>query len=118
MGSSPSARATWAGRGCGLTARAHAMGTTVAGEGRGLTRGDRESARERTGERGAMLTGRFHWAERERVSERARRDTDRWGPPVSGGRHARERLTGPDGPKGRGGRRVRAAFLFPFFLNF
>jgi hypothetical protein len=40
MGSSPSARATWAGHGesgCGLTARARAVGGAVAGEGTILT---------------------------------------------------------------------------------
>jgi hypothetical protein len=42
-----------------LTVRAHAigLGAVVAGEGMGLTRGGRESVRERAGERSAVLTG-------------------------------------------------------------
>jgi hypothetical protein len=41
------------------------------GGGDGSRRGGRELTRERAGERGLVLTGRSHWAERERrVSER------------------------------------------------
>jgi hypothetical protein len=76
------------GRGRGLTAWAHPMGAgaAVAGEGMGLIRGGHESARERAGERGTVLTGRSHWAENESASGRG---ADRWGPLVSGRGHAR-----------------------------
>jgi hypothetical protein len=71
MGSSPSARATWVGpgeSGRGLTARAHAVGRAVAGEGTILTGEGRGSARECMGEWGATLTGWSHGAERERAA--------------------------------------------------
>jgi hypothetical protein len=49
------------------------------------------------------LTGRSHWAERERARERVGCGADMWGSPVSGRGCARERLAGSSGPKGREG---------------
>jgi hypothetical protein len=58
-------------------------GAMVAVEGTSLIRGGRVSAIECAGERGAVLTGRSHLAERERASERAGRRADRSAPPSS-----------------------------------
>jgi hypothetical protein len=83
-------------------------GAMVVGEGTSLIRGGRESTIECAGERGAVLTGRSHLAERDRASEQGAAPT---GQPhrAARGREGRESacgttLIGGVRLSGRGGR--------------
>jgi hypothetical protein len=119
VGSLPSARATWEGRGdvgAGLIVLAHAMGARLLRKGAGLTGRAREPAKAGAHKRATVLMGRSRWAERE--GERA---SERGAAPIGGARlsvdaGARGGLAGPawaERPRREG---VRAIFLFPFIF--